>query len=136
MDYKCSHGACKKPFPNSEESEAEKRGPVTAAINMAPGAKKKRGYVKAGPWTPEAAAEHPEAVRQLHREFLRAGSNVMQTFTFYASDDKLENRGNTPRFSGQQINEAACDLAGRWPMREMLWWQGESLRPLLPQLQE
>ncbi|EDL00934.1 mCG114098, isoform CRA_d [Mus musculus] len=54
----------------------------------------KRGYVKAGPWTPEAAVEHPEAVRQLHREFLRAGSNVMQTFTFYASEDKLENRGN------------------------------------------
>lgn len=27
-------------------------------------------------------------------EFLRAGSNVMQTFTFYASEDKLENRGN------------------------------------------
>uniref|UniRef100_UPI003AAADDCC betaine--homocysteine S-methyltransferase 1-like isoform X4 n=1 Tax=Centroberyx gerrardi TaxID=166262 RepID=UPI003AAADDCC len=52
----------------------------------------KRGYVKAGPWTPEAAAEYPEAVRQLHREFLRAGSNVMQTFTFYASDDKLENK--------------------------------------------
>uniref|UniRef100_A0A8C2IG27 Betaine-homocysteine methyltransferase n=1 Tax=Cyprinus carpio TaxID=7962 RepID=A0A8C2IG27_CYPCA len=71
----------------------------------------KRGYVKAGPWTPEAAAEHPEAVRQLHREFLRAGSNVMQTFTFYASDDKLENRGNKLTFTGQQINEAACDLA-------------------------
>ncbi|XP_063066261.1 betaine--homocysteine S-methyltransferase 1 [Engraulis encrasicolus] len=71
----------------------------------------KRGYVKAGPWTPEAAAEHPEAVRQLHREFLRAGANVMQTFTFYASDDKLENRGNKLSFTGQQINEAACDLA-------------------------
>merc|ERR1712071_475901 len=71
----------------------------------------KRGYVKAGPWTPEAAAEHPEAVRQLHREFLRAGSNVMQTFTFYASDDKLENRGNKLAFTGQQINEATCDLA-------------------------
>ena len=38
--------------------------------------------------------EHPEAVRQLHREFLRAGSDVMQAFTFYASEDKLENRGN------------------------------------------
>lgn len=71
----------------------------------------KRGYVKAGPWTPEAAAEHPEAVRQLHREFLRAGSDVMQTFTFYASDDKLENRGQTLKISGLQINEAACDLA-------------------------
>lgn len=39
------------------------------------------------------------AVRQLHREFLRAGSTVMQTFTFYASDDKLENRGNTQSFT-------------------------------------
>ena len=27
----------------------------------------KRGYVKAGPWTPEGVMEHPEAVRQLHR---------------------------------------------------------------------
>ena len=33
-------------------------------------------------------------MRQLHREFLRAGSDVMQAFTFYASDDKLQNRGN------------------------------------------
>ncbi|KAJ1209399.1 hypothetical protein NDU88_004777 [Pleurodeles waltl] len=73
----------------------------------------KRGYVKAGPWTPEAAVEHPEAVRQLHREFLRAGSNVMQTFTFYASEDKLENRGNyvASKISGQKVNEAACDIA-------------------------
>ncbi|RXM91032.1 Betaine--homocysteine S-methyltransferase 1 [Acipenser ruthenus] len=73
----------------------------------------KRGYVKAGPWTPEATLEHPEAVRQLHREFLRSGSDVMQTFTFYASDDKLENRGNyvAQKFSGQKVNEAACDIA-------------------------
>ncbi|KAM4616769.1 betaine--homocysteine S-methyltransferase 1-like [Polymixia lowei] len=71
----------------------------------------KRGYVKAGPWTPEAAAEHPEAVRQLHREFLRAGANVMQSFTFYGTDDKLENRGNKLGFTGNQINEAACELA-------------------------
>ena len=39
------------------------------------------------------------SVRQLHREFLRAGANVMQTFTFYASDDKLENRGNQLGFT-------------------------------------
>ncbi|XP_078071103.1 betaine--homocysteine S-methyltransferase 1 [Mustelus asterias] len=73
----------------------------------------KRGYVKAGPWTPEATVEHPEAVRELHREFLRAGATVMQTFTFYASDDKLANRGNyvEKKFSGQKVNEAACDIA-------------------------
>lgn len=73
----------------------------------------RRGYVKAGPWTPECVIEHPEAVRQLHREFLRAGSNVMQTFTFYASEDKLDNRGNTAgkTHGVGRINEAACELA-------------------------
>lgn len=73
----------------------------------------KRGYVKAGPWTPEATVEHPEAVRQLHREFLRAGADVMQAFTFYASDDKLDNRGNKAQaqHTGSAINQAACDLA-------------------------
>ncbi|XP_071794942.1 betaine--homocysteine S-methyltransferase 1-like [Asterias amurensis] len=73
----------------------------------------KRGYVKAGPWTPEATVENPEAVRQLHRDFLRAGSDVMQTFTFYASDDKLQNRGNEAqsKYSGALINKKACDIA-------------------------
>ncbi|KAH7966741.1 hypothetical protein HPB49_019183 [Dermacentor silvarum] len=73
----------------------------------------KRGYVQAGPWTPEASIEHPEAVRQLHREFLRAGSDVMQAFTFYASDDKLINRGNLAgqHYTGVDINAAACKLA-------------------------
>jgi len=73
----------------------------------------KRGYVKAGPWTPEATVEHPEAVRQLHREFLRAGADVMQAFSFYASDDKLANRGNQAqaKYTGASINKAACDLA-------------------------
>lgn len=73
----------------------------------------KRGYIKAGPWTPEVNVEHPEAVRQLHREFLRCGSDVMQALTFYASDDKLENRGNAAheKYTGKAINQAACDIA-------------------------
>ena len=33
-------------------------------------------------------------VRELHREFQRAGSDVLQALTFYGSEDKLENRGN------------------------------------------
>jgi len=73
----------------------------------------KRGYVKAGPWTPESAVENPEAVRQLHREFLRAGSDVMQAFTFYASEDKLLNRGNKAgeKIGVEAINRAAAGLA-------------------------
>ncbi|KAM9102147.1 S-methylmethionine--homocysteine S-methyltransferase BHMT2 [Sarcophilus harrisii] len=64
----------------------------------------KRGYVKAGLWTPEASVEYPEAVRQLHMEYLRAGSNVMQTFTFFGGKDKLESKW-------KDVNEASCDLA-------------------------
>jgi len=33
----------------------------------------KRGYVQAGPFTPEVVIEHPNALAQLHSEFLRAG---------------------------------------------------------------
>ena len=49
----------------------------------------------------------------LHREFLRAGSDVMQAFTFYASDDKLINRGNQAgkKFTGRDINLRASELA-------------------------
>jgi len=73
----------------------------------------KRGYVKAGPWTPEACIENPDAVKQLHREFARAGSDVMQTFTFYASEDKLDNRGNyaASSYGVKDLNRAACNIA-------------------------
>ncbi|XP_063051585.1 betaine--homocysteine S-methyltransferase 1-like [Engraulis encrasicolus] len=69
----------------------------------------RRGYVKGGPWTPEVVVEHPEAVRQLHREFLRAGADVMQTLTFYAS--ALDFDTDVPNITCQQINEMACDMA-------------------------
>ncbi|XDB54889.1 hypothetical protein AB1E18_008356 [Capra hircus] len=68
----------------------------------------KRGYVKAGLWTPEAVVEHPNAVCQLHMEFLRAGSDVMQTFTFSASEDNMESQVD---YSWEAVNTAACDLA-------------------------
>jgi len=73
----------------------------------------KRGYVKAGPWTPEATCENPSAVKQLHTEFARAGADVMQTFTFYASEDKLENRGNYAgeSYGTKGINDEACKIA-------------------------
>ncbi len=73
----------------------------------------KRGYVKSGAWTPECCVEHPEAVKQLHREFLRSGSDVMQTFTFYCSEDKLDNRGHNmgKKYGVNEINLAACKIA-------------------------
>jgi betaine-homocysteine S-methyltransferase len=69
----------------------------------------KRGYVQAGPFTPEVVIEQPEALRQLHREFLRAGAEVLQTMTFYASDDKLATVGLAGKVD--EINRNAVRIA-------------------------
>lgn len=69
----------------------------------------KRGYVQAGPFTPEVSITHPEALAQLHREFLRAGAEVLQTMTFYASEDKLATVGLAGRVD--EINRAAVRIA-------------------------
>jgi betaine-homocysteine S-methyltransferase len=53
----------------------------------------RRGYIKAGPFVPEVILDEPDAVRQLHREFLRAGSDVMVALTYYAHRDKLKDVG-------------------------------------------
>ena len=69
----------------------------------------KRGYVQAGPFTPEVVIEHPDALAQLHREFLRAGVDVLQTMTFYASDDKLATVGLEGKVD--EINRNAVRIA-------------------------
>ena len=69
----------------------------------------KRGYVQAGPFTPEVVIEHPDALAQLHREFLRAGVDVLQTMTFYASDDKLATVGMEGKVD--EINRNAVQVA-------------------------
>jgi betaine-homocysteine S-methyltransferase len=50
----------------------------------------RRGYVQAGPYVPEVVLDAPEAVRQLHREFVRAGSDVVEAFTYYGHREKLK----------------------------------------------
>jgi len=69
----------------------------------------KRGYVQAGPFTPEVSITHPEALEELHREFLLAGAEVLQTLTFYASEEKLATVGLGGRVP--EINRAAVQIA-------------------------
>lgn len=69
----------------------------------------RRGYVQAGPYTPEVTVEHPDALLQLHTEFRRAGSEVLQTCTFYASADKLRDAGFADKI--EAINRNAVRLA-------------------------
>ena len=45
---------------------------------------------------------------QLHSEFLRAGSDVLQGFTFAGSDSTLEQKGS--RYTSEEINQAGVEL--------------------------
>ncbi len=62
-----------------------------------------------GQFTPEVVVENPDALRELHREFLRAGSRVLQALTFFATREKLSRAGYGRHT--EEINVAAVRLA-------------------------
>lgn len=70
----------------------------------------RRGYVQAGPFVPEVVLEHPEVVAQLHREFARAGSDVLPAFTYYAHREKMRLVGKEHLL--EEINRRALAIAG------------------------
>ena len=49
----------------------------------------RRGYLQAGAFVPEVLVEHPEVVERLHRDFVHAGSDVVQACTYYVHREKL-----------------------------------------------
>jgi betaine-homocysteine S-methyltransferase len=69
----------------------------------------RRGYVKAGPFVPEVILDAPEALRQLHRDFLRAGSDVMVALTYYAHREKLAGVGRADDL--EEMNRRAVRIA-------------------------
>jgi betaine-homocysteine S-methyltransferase len=69
----------------------------------------RRGYLQAGPYVPEVVLDNPEAVKQLHREFLWAGSDVMLALTYYAYRDKLKVVGREGEL--EELNRQALRLA-------------------------
>jgi betaine-homocysteine S-methyltransferase len=102
-------------------TELFKRGPVIGdggyLIEL-----ERRGYVDSGSgreqvgtgrgsgqFTPEVAIESPDALRELHREFLHAGSQVLQALTFFGTREKLGRAGYGSQV--EEINFAAVELA-------------------------
>ena len=69
----------------------------------------RRGYLKAGPFVPEVVLEHPAAVKELHHEFLRAGTDVVVACTYYGHRAKLKAIGLEDRLA--ELNTAALQLA-------------------------
>ena len=67
----------------------------------------RRGYLQAGAFVPEVVLEHPDAVLQLHREFLRAGSDVSVAFTYYAHREKMRLIGKEHLIESLQKNALA-----------------------------
>jgi betaine-homocysteine S-methyltransferase len=68
--------------------ERLERGPVICAEGYL-FELERRGYVQAGAFVPEVVLDHPEVVAQLHRDFVRAGSDVVEAFTYYAHREKM-----------------------------------------------
>eukprot|EP00929_Paragymnodinium_shiwhaense_P112787 TRINITY_DN8105_c0_g2_i1.p1 TRINITY_DN8105_c0_g2~~TRINITY_DN8105_c0_g2_i1.p1 ORF type:complete len:372 (+),score=75.31 TRINITY_DN8105_c0_g2_i1:70-1185(+) len=69
----------------------------------------RRGYVQIGPFVPEVSLSHPEAVRELHMEFVRAGSDIVEAFTYYANRAKLRLIGKEDVL--EKLNRAALRIA-------------------------
>src|SRR5438309_3687073 len=69
----------------------------------------RRGYIKAGPYVPEVVLDFPEALKELHREFLHAGADVMIALTYYAHRDKLKTVGREGDL--ERMNRQAVRIA-------------------------
>ncbi|KAK6175446.1 hypothetical protein SNE40_013909 [Patella caerulea] len=75
----------------------------------------RRGLLKAGAFVPEVVLEDPEWVRQLHEEFVRAGSDVVLAFTYYGHREKLKVIGREQDIETLNINalKIARDVANK-----------------------
>ncbi|HAM73599.1 MAG TPA: hypothetical protein DCM86_18355 [Verrucomicrobiales bacterium] len=85
--------------------ELERRGYVDSGSR-----REKVGTGKgSGQFTPEVALENPDALRELHREFLKSGSRVLQALTFFGTREKLNRAGYGSQT--EAINAAAVRIA-------------------------
>lgn len=69
----------------------------------------RRGYLQAGAYVPEVVLDFPDQVENLHRDFLRAGSDVIEAFTYYAHREKLKLIGRENDL--EPMNRAALRIA-------------------------
>ena len=69
----------------------------------------RRGYLQAGAYVPEIVLDRPDLVESLHREFVHAGSDVVEAFTYYAHRAKLRIVGREGDLA--KMNRAALRIA-------------------------
>jgi betaine-homocysteine S-methyltransferase len=69
----------------------------------------RRGFLQAGAYVPEVVLEHPDLVESLHRDFVHAGSDVVEAFTYYAHRAKMRIVGREGEL--EKINRTALRIA-------------------------
>ncbi len=69
----------------------------------------RRGYLSAGEFVPEVALEYPEALRSLHVDFQRAGSDIVEAFTYNGHREKMRVIGKEELL--EPLNRAALQIA-------------------------
>jgi betaine-homocysteine S-methyltransferase len=75
----------------------------------------RRGYLQAGAFVPEVVIDNPKVVERLHEDFVHAGSDVVEAFTYYAHRQKLKviGRENILEQMNRQALKIARDVANR-----------------------
>lgn len=69
----------------------------------------RRGYLTAGEFVPEVALEYPEALETLHIDFQRAGSDIVEAFTYNGHREKMRVIGKEDLL--EPLNRAALQIA-------------------------
>jgi betaine-homocysteine S-methyltransferase len=69
----------------------------------------RRGYLTAGEFVPKVALEHPEVLRQVTTDFVRAGSDIALAFTYNGHREKMRIVGEEDLL--EDLNRAALRIA-------------------------
>jgi betaine-homocysteine S-methyltransferase len=69
----------------------------------------RRGYLSAGEFVPEVALEYPDALRTLHVDYQRAGSDIVEAFTYNGHREKMRVIGKEDLL--EPLNRAALQIA-------------------------
>ena len=69
----------------------------------------RRGYLASGEFVPELALENPEALKNIHKDFQHAGSDVVEAFTYNGHREKMRVIGKEELL--EPLNRAALKIA-------------------------
>ena len=101
----------------TESTEQVPSGDLTARLDAGPVIcaegflfeLERRGYLSAGEFVPEVALEYPDALRTLHVDYQRAGSDVVEAFTYNGHREKMRVIGKEDLL--EPLNRSALQIA-------------------------